>query len=239
MKLFISALLLLVGTGIPCLAEWETAAYLGSAHTQNADVRVRQQALGTDLLFRDVSYLGESLQSPQYYGLRAGNLFTEHFGLEAEFIHLKVFANIAESVLTSGTVAGVPTNGNFPMNTFVQRFSVSHGMNLLLVNFVARKQFLRASQEQLGRLLISGRAGAGATIPHAETEIMGFRDEHYQWGRAAFQVAGGVEARIWRKLYGLAEYKFSLTDQRFRVAAGGASTLLGSHHGVFGLAIHF
>jgi hypothetical protein len=125
------------------------------------------------------------------------------------------------------------------MSAFVQRFSVSHGMNLLLVNFVARKQLLRDAREGLGRVLLIGRVGAGGTIPHAETEIMGLRDEHYEWGRLAFQVAGGSEVRLWRGLYALAEYKYTHTDQRFRISAGDAKALLRSHHGVFGLGIHF
>ena len=239
MKLYFSALLLIAVMAIPCRAEWQVAAYLGDAHTQNAGVHIRQQPLGTDLLFRDVSYRGESFESPQYYGLRGGNFFTEHFGLETEFIHLKVFANLGRSVPTRGTVAGVPTSGSFPMSTFVQRFSVSHGMNMLLVNFVARKQFFPAPQERLGRLLINGRAGVGATIPRAETEIMGLRDEHYQWARVALQFAGGAEVRLWRKLYALGEYKYTHSDERFRVSGGDATTLQRSHHGVFGLAIHF
>jgi lipid A oxidase len=237
-KLCLSALLLIGVIAVPCRAEWQAAAYLGSSHTQNGDIHIRQPALASDLLFRDASYRGESFESPQYYGVRGGYFF-EHFGVEAEFIHLKVFANLGRSVQTSGTVAGMGISGSFPMSTLVQRFSVSHGMNLLFINFVARKQFLRAPQERLGRILINGRAGVGGTIPHAETEITSLKDEHYQWGRVVFHLAGGAEIRLWRKLYALGEYKFTRTDQRFRVAAGNASTLLRSHHGVFGLGIHF
>ena len=233
------SILLFVAIAVPCCAEWHVAAYLGVAHTQNADIRITQPEFGTNLRFRDVSFRGESLQSPQYYGLRTGNFFTDHLGLEAEFIHLKVFANLNRAVPTSGTISGVPVSGAFPMSTFVQRFSVSHGMNLLLANVIGRKQFLRSPQERLGRLIINARAGVGGTIPHAETEVAGLSHEHYQWGRVAFQLAGGGELRLWRKLYGMAEYKYTHTDQRFRVRAGHADALLRSHHGVFGLAIHF
>jgi hypothetical protein len=233
------AVLLLVATALPCRAEWHAAAYLGAAHTQNSDVRLHQPALGTDLLFREVSYRGESFASPQYYGARGGYFFGEHLGVEAEFIHLKVFANVERPIQTSGTLNGVVINGSFPMSTFVQRFSVSHGMNMLLANLMVRKQFLRGPDNRLGRFLLTGRAGVGGTIPHPETELMGARDEHYQPGRAAFHLAGGGEIRLWRKLYALAEYKYTHTDQRFRIAAGNADALFRSHHGVFGLGIHF
>jgi len=220
----LSAVLLLVAA-LPCRAEWHAAAYLGAAHTQNSDVRIRQPAIGTDLLFRDVSYRGESFESPQYYGARAGYFFGERFGVEAEFIHLKVFANLERPVQTNGSFNATAISGSFPMSVFVQRFSVSHGMNMLLVNLVVRKQFLRGSGDRLGRLHVTGRAGVGGTIPHPETEIGGMRDEHYQWGRAAIHLAAG--------------YKFTHTDQRFRIAAGNADALFRSHHGVFGLGIHF
>jgi hypothetical protein len=230
---------LLLFAALPCHAEWHAAAYLGAAHTQNADVRMRQPSLGTDLLFRDVSYRGESFQSPQYYGGRGGYFFSDKFGVEAEFVHLKVFANLERPVETSGTLNATAINGSFPMSAFVQRFSVSHGLNLLLINLVARRHFLRRPGEKLGRILLIGRAGAGGSIPHPETEIMAARDEHYQWGRAAFHIAMGAEVRLWRKLYGLGEFKFTRTDQRFRIAAGNADAVMRSNHGVFGLGIHF
>src|SRR5688572_28637274 len=134
MSLCLSTLLLVAVAAIPCRAEWQAAAYLGGAHTQNTDVHIRQPGLGTDLTFRDVSHRGESFESPQYYGVRAGYFFTRNFALEGEFIHLKVFANLERPVETSGTLTGAAVSGHLPMNTFVQRFSVSHGMNLLLVN---------------------------------------------------------------------------------------------------------
>ncbi len=230
---------LFAASALPCQAEWHVAAFLGVAHTQNSNVRIRQPSLATDLSFRDVSYRGESFESPQYYGLRSGYFFSQHLGIEAEFIHLKVFANLTRPVQMSGTVSGLPISGIFPMGAFVQRFSVSHGLNLLLANVVARKQFYRSAQEGLGRVIINAHAGVGGTIPHAETEVVGLPDQHYQWGRAAFHLAAGAEFRLWRKLYALSEYKYTHTDQRFHVAAGDASTLLRSHHGVFGLGIHF
>ena len=231
--------LLLAAAAVPGYAEWHVAAYLGATHTQNSNVHIRQPVLANDLTFRDVSYRGESFHSPQYYGLRSGYFFARHLGIEAEFIHLKVFANLDRPVQTNGMVSGIPITGTLPMGAFVQRFSVSHGLNLLLVNVVARKQLYRSSREGLGRLIINARAGVGGTIPHAETEIAGLPDQHYQWGRVAFQAAAGGEIHLWRNLYALSEYKYTQTDQHFRVSAGNASTLLRSHHGVFGLGIHF
>jgi opacity protein-like surface antigen len=230
---------LLLFAALPCQAEWHVAAYLGAAHTQNSDARIRQASSGTNLLFRDVGYRGESFQSPQYYGARGGFFPGEHFGVEAEFIHLKAFGNLERPVQTSGSFGGISVSGRFPMSNFVQRFSVSHGLNMLLANLVVRKQFLRGSGKRLGRLFISGRAGVGGTIPHPETEIMGVSDEHYQWGRVAFHLAGGGEIRLWGKLYALAEYKYTHTDQHFRVAAGNADALFRSHHAVFGVGLHF
>lgn len=58
-------------------------------------------------------------------------------------------------------------------------------------------------------------------------------------GRLAWQVAGGVEFRLWRGLYALGEYKFTRTRQRGEIFSGRAQSLLRTHHGVFGLAYHF
>ena len=58
-------------------------------------------------------------------------------------------------------------------------------------------------------------------------------------GRLAWQVAGGIEIKLWRGLYALGEYKFTRTRQRGTIFSGEAESLLRSHHGVFGLSYRF
>ncbi len=220
-------------------AESYVGGYIGAAHTQNSSLILNQPATASSIVFHAIQYEGNSFQSPLYYGFRGGQFFTRHFGVEAEFVHLKVFAKVDHTVQATGTLHGAPSNAPVVMNTIVQRFSISHGNNLLLANAVVRQDFLRSPDEKLGRLVLTARTGVGATLPHAESTIFGVADEHYQVGRLALQVAAGAEFRLWRHLYGMAEYKFTRNRQRVDVVGGTAESLLLSHHVVTGVEVHF
>ncbi len=221
------------------MAEWQAGGYVGAAHTRSSSLSLNQPALGTSVVFDGVQYEGNSFQSPLYYGFRGGYFFHRHFGAEIEFTHMKVFAEINRTVQAAGAIGATAVSSPLPMRSVVQRFSISHGNNLLLANITARQDFFRSGDQKLGRLIIYGKFGAGATIPHAESTIFGVADEHYQVGQPAIQLAGGAEVRLWRKLYWMAEYKFTRNRQRVDVPSGTAETLLLSHHGVTGIDIHF
>jgi hypothetical protein len=224
---------------LPSAAQWTLGGYIGQAHTQNSGLAIRQPALATDIRFSNIAYSSESFQPPLYYGVRAGYQLRPHWGIEAELTHLKVFANIDRATVVTGTLNGASINGAAPINSIVQRFSISHGVNLLLANAVFRHQLGRSATESSAPVYLVFRAGAGATIPHAESTIEGQTDEHYQVGSPAFQLAGGIEARIGRRLYWSGEYKFTQTRQHVAVHAGTAATLLQSHHLITGPVIHF
>jgi opacity protein-like surface antigen len=238
MRLFVMIAVLLALQRM-AFAEWNVAGYIGSAHTQSSDLRITQPAAATDLRLRGVSWSGESFQSPLYYGVRGGDFFTRHLGLEIEFIHLKVFAQTRDLLAAQGTLGGTAVNGRVPMNTIVQRFGISHGNNLLLGNVALRQDYFRTGDESLGCLIVSGRVGIGGTIPHAESTVLGASDEHYQGGSPVEQVAAGAEFRLIRHLYAMGEYKFTHNHQHVDVVGGTASTPLNSHHLVVGAAVHF
>ena len=237
----ISLALWLVLAVLPAQAEWQIAAYLGGAHTQSSDVTARLPSLDTDARFRRVGYIGNSFEPPLYYGIRGGNFFGRHVGVEAEFIHLKVLADIHQPVPAEGTFAGTVLQGPVPLSNFVQRFSISHGVNLLLGNLALRQSWWESGAEKLGRVLVNVRVGFGGTFPHPEIQVNGMLREQYQVGRPVFQAAGGAELRLWRKAYWLAEYKYTYTNQRisFPRLSGSIETLLQSHHLVTGVALHF
>jgi hypothetical protein len=224
---------------VPASAQWTAAAYFGAAHTQNSFLDVRQQALGTDIRFHNIAYHGKSFQPPLYYGLRTGYWFRHHWGVEAELTHLKVFARVEQTARVTGTLNGVAIDSQVPINSIVQRFSISHGVNLLLANAVFHQAMGRSREPGHPRAYAVLRFGAGVTIPHAESTIQNLVDEHYQVGSPAFQVAASVEVRIWERLYWTAEYKFTRTREQVDVNSGTATTLLLSHHFATGPAIHF
>jgi hypothetical protein len=225
---------------IPAVAQWEVAGYIGSAFTQNSDLTLRQPSLRTNLRFGNISYRGESFQSPVYYGVRGGYTFRPHWAGEIEFTHLKVFANVNQSVPINGTLNGAPVSTRQPMNTIIQGFGISHGVNLLMGHIVFRQPLWRpAPRHAQGRLILTFRLGAGTTIPHAETIIEGHANEHYQIGSPVIQLGGGVELSVWRKLHWMGEYKYTRTDEQVNVYSGNATTLLQSHHVITGPVIEF
>ena len=232
-------LALLSCASIPSFAQWTAAAYIGSAHTQNSFLDVEQPALGTNIRFHDVAYQGESFQPPLYYGIRGGYWFRRYWGAEVELTHLKIFARVDQPATVTGVLNGTPINSLSPINTIVQRFSISHGDNLLLANAVFHHQLWSSRGSDVPRAYIALRFGVGATIPHAESTIENAVDEHYQAGSPAIQLAGSLEVRLWRRVYWMGEYKFTRTRQQVDVSSGTAATLLQSHHVVTGPAVHF
>jgi len=236
------AALLVCGTGsVSAQAEWTLAAYVGGTHTADTYLAIAQPARGNLLTFDGVRYRGESFIGPIYYGVRSGYFFpfASFLGLEVEFIHAKAFANTARLVFVRGTRAGVPISQQMPMSEIVQGFSISHGLNYLLINAVVRQRWGRTATHPHGRLILVGRVGAGPSIPHPESAIEGASLQHYEAGAAALQLAGGMEFHLWRGLYALGEYKFTRSRQSVEVADGTAQTLLHTHHAVCGLAYHF
>jgi opacity protein-like surface antigen len=215
---------------------WVLAAYLGGARTSASNLTISQSTLGTNLIFQDVRFSSRSFSPPLYYGIRGG-YFSRRLpllGFEAEFIHLKVFANPQQQVRVTGVRRNVATNAEVPLAEIVQQYSISHGVNLLLFNVAARHRIRQAA-----RLALTARAGVGPTLPHTESRIEEEAQEQYELGRLAWQVSGGAEFRLWRGLFVLGEYKFTRTRQQGKVVSGTAESLLRTHNGVFGVGFYF
>lgn len=217
---------------------WVVAAYLGGARTSSSNLTISQPSLGTNLTFQDVRLSSRSFSPPLYYGVRGGYFLRRmpSLGFEAEFIHLKVFADPQQRVRVTGLRRHGVTDGELRLGEIVQQYSISHGVNLLLFNVAARHRVQRVAE---GRLRVTARAGLGPTLPHTESRIEGEGREQYEIGRLAWQTAGGAEFRVWRGLHVLGEYKFTRTRQRGKVASGTAESLLRTHHGVFGVGYYF
>jgi opacity protein-like surface antigen len=216
-------------------AEWSLGAYVGAAHTISTDVPLTQPERDTEVTFAAVTFRGDSFTPPLYYGFRAGRFFGSRpwLGIEAEFIHLKLYARTGETVTASGQLHGVPLDGALRLDTVVQHLSISHGLNLLLANVVARVPL--AGNGYRGTVA-TVRAGVGPTIPHAESRVLGVAaPERYELGAAGLQLAAGVEQRVAGRVWLLAEYKFTRSDQTVAVAEGQAEVLARSHHVVVGL----
>jgi hypothetical protein len=219
----------------PARAQWYIAAYGGGNHTQSATVKIDQPSAGTSLEFRDVEFTAEPLRSPPYYGWRLGRLIGERrrWGIELEFIHLKAIGQTSRPVAIVGRVGSGPSSTavdtRAPMNTLVERYSMTHGLNFLLVNVVSRTPFGASS------VALVARAGAGPTLPHAETTVMGQAREQYEYGGLGAHGAAGLDIRLHRRLSGVIEYKVTAAKPTIDIVNGTGRTAAVSHQVALGL----
>jgi hypothetical protein len=210
-------------------ADWTFAAFLGASFTRPNTLALDRPAFDTHVTFGSIRYDARSFESPVYYGYRAGWLGRSRIGVEIEFIHLKAYARTSDRVSVAGRVRGSPYKATAPMRTIVERFSISHGLNLVFVN-------LTWHAERVGRVVIAARGGAGFAVPHGESTIDGVAVERYGVAGAAFQGASGVELIVGRGFRALAEYKLTSVRPEIAVADGTIAGRFVTHHAVLGLA---
>jgi hypothetical protein len=223
-------------------AEWRTGVFTGKSFTHSSDLNISQSTQGNDLTFSDIHYSDESFNSPIYYGYRLGYFFESrpYLGVELEFFHFKIFSDPQEQVLTSGIQNGSPIHRIQALGEVVQRFSISHGVNFLLLNLVGRYGLFRSLEKPHGRIQWSGRLGIGPTILHPESTIEGVEDEHYEFNSPGLQLAIGSSVSLWSRSSLLVEYKFTYNKvAEAGLAEGTADTSLFTHHLIGGIEVHF
>lgn len=221
------------GIGREALAQdWTIGAYLGAAHTLRSDVHVTLSNPDADVIFADVAYDSRSFSSPIYYGYRIARRLPQHrrVWIEAEVIHVKVYADGESAQPGRGSVAGHAVDA-VRMPDLVQRFSMSHGLNFVLANLVFR--------QVAGRTTLIGRIGGGPVVPHVESVVNHRTRDGYQLAGAGLQGAGGAEVRVWRRIAATIEYKLTRAAPAVDVAAGQVSLRALSHHLAFGVSGRF
>ena len=222
-------------------AQWYVAGYLGTNRTLAAPVTIEQPARNTSLTFSDVTFEARPFKSPQYYGVRVGHLFGERqrFGVEFEWLHPKAYADTSQVVHVTGRLAGVNIDTMARMDTIVQRYAMSHGMNFVLINAVLRVPLTETGTGFASRVAITARAGAGPMVPHAENTVHGESREQYETGGIGYQVAGGVDVRLVGRLSAMADYKFGHGAPEVMIVDGTGRTTANVHQLAFGLALGF
>jgi hypothetical protein len=214
----------------PCGAEWALTAYAGAAHTNPNTLNV-EPSTGGALHVHRVVYEGRSWNSPIYYGGRLTYFFKERrwLGVELEFTHLKAIADTSQFVRVN---EGAPA----PLAGTVQRFELSHGLNLVFANAVVRKQAPGASGK---RLTLTARGGLGPTLPHVEATFGGVTRDEYQRGGLAGHVSGGLEWRVAGDLSAVIDLRFSQARERIDLGAGTLRGTFASRHLDFGIGWKF
>jgi len=220
-------------------ADWMLSGFLGAAKTQSSTIDLSLPAQSTQLQLEGAEYRGESFQSPQYYGVRLTKTVGPWLGIEGEFIHAKVFAEVERDVRATGTRHGAPLAADVRLSSLVQRLSMSHGLNFILVNVAARRGFGQANATGSHRVVGVVRAGAGPTMPHAESHIDDVTMEQYEGGGLGVQVGGGIEVLLGHGVGALGEYKFTAASPEIDVPGGTATIPSRTHHVVFGVLVKF
>lgn len=201
----------LVLTPTPARAEWVAAVFLGASATSPTTLTLHRAGL-PDITWRDVPLAGRAFESPPYYGYRFG--WRPRHGpvaVEAELVHLKVYT----------------PDGAMPP---VERYSLSHGLNLVLGNAMFRTPLTR-------RFSIDARGGIGVAVPHAESRVSGVTREQYEVSSAAFQIAAGPRVAVGTHAHLFAEYKWTTTSPIVHVSGGTIRGRYTTQHGAAGLEV--
>lgn len=225
----------------PAAAEPFLDLYTGKSFTRRSDIRITQPAFGNNFTFENVSFDDESFKTSPYYGLRAGYFFESvpAVGLALEFFHFKLLGETAETRHLIGTRSGAPVDAAVRVDSIVQQFNISHGLNYLTLDLLLRHRLLSDGERfRQGRVQLYGGVGVGPVIAHAENRIDGAPNEQrYEVAGAGVQVFLGARGLLF-KYFGLfAEYKFTHSSLEVSVASGEGHVEENTHHLVGGITI--
>ena len=180
-------------------ADWVLGAYVGNAATLSSTVVLTQPDRQTELEIAGVEYRGESFKFPLYYGYRVTWIPDRYrwLGIEAEYIHAKVFSQTDQSVNVRGTLDGVPVEGSVQLSSIVQRLAMSHGLNFFFGSVAVRRELGFVDSRGTPRLVAIARVGAGPTMPHTEVTIGSEHVDQDESGGLGMQVGGGLQFAVW------------------------------------------
>lgn len=208
--LFASVLFVVCWTAEAKASTWTLELMGGVAKSLPMPLSISQSGQ-SDIDFT-ARYDGESFKIPPYYEYRIG-YWKEGKAIEVEFIHHKLYLE------------------NNPPE--VQLFSISHGLNLIMVN--------RAWDMESYIL----RVGGGIVVTHPESTVRGLSFKEtggwngYYISGATVQGAIAKRFNLWEGLFANIEAKATLSYVVVPIADGDARVTDVSLHGLFGLGYEF
>ena len=88
------------------------------------------------------------------------------------FFHFKIIGQTEETRRLTGVHGGAPIDANVPVDTVVQHFDVTHGVNYLMLNGHLRHSFFPDGEAYPhGRVQLYGGGGLGPVIGHPRGHI--------------------------------------------------------------------
>ena len=220
-------------------AETLFSAYTGTSYTRDSDLRLTQPGSATDLTLRDVRWDAHPFKPAPYYGLRVTHFYERrpNWGAAIDYTHYKIYANTDRAVRADGMLRGLPIGATLPMNQLVQRFEISHGVNVLSINGLYRWLDLPIAD---GRLRPYVGAGLAYYRPHAENTVGGTPFESgYEASGFGYQLLAGAHYQLTERIGLFAETKFNSGTAKVDIAGGRAETPLRTFHVVGGISYRF
>lgn len=218
---------------LPGRAETFASIYTGSSKTRQSDLKLSQPALGTDLAAQGVRWSADPFRPAPYYGLRVTHFADEasSWGFAVGYTHYKIYAKTDREVTVSGTSRGAPVSAVVPLNQFVQRFEISHGVNVLSLDGVYR---------WAGHVEPYVGLGAAYYLAHAESTVGGAPHETgYQPSGFGVQTFAGLRWRMTERTGLFAEARYDTGKARVDIADGRAETPLHTFHLAAGISVDF
>ncbi len=152
---------------------------IGVSFTRPSDLNVDLPSEKTEATFDRVRWSGQPFVSPLYYVLRFGR-----GDLAVDFTHYKIYAATQNSYREHGTWKGQNVDDTVRLDSRVQHFEVSHGVNALGLVAIARSPLRRGFYAGIGPVVY---------LSHSESTIDGTAGE---WGYgltgAGFEAFGGI-----------------------------------------------
>jgi len=220
--------------------EIQIGAYGGYNHTRPSEVRFVQPN-DTNLTFEDVQWMGESLKTEPYWGVRVSYWSPKlrRLGFMFDYTHAKATAIKTQTLKQSGTRDGKPVPSQEPFEATFRKLEFTHGLNFFTLNALYRTRGLHNwIAPYLG-------IGIGLSVPHVDTNRAGAPDDartySHQITGLAFQGLGGIEWKLHRsgRISAFTEYKVTYTSNRGELNGGGwLDTDLWTHQVPVGFSYH-
>ncbi len=217
--------------------EWVFTLYSGRSKTDDSDLSIRIPGDNTSLTYQNVRWDDKSLEMPLYYGNRITYWPSNQarFGFSAEFFHHKVYIDPDQVTQVTGTLKGAPHDVVEPIGNTLPYFSISNGINYVILSVIARQRSQVSERYPSGRIQPYAGVGYGLVIPHSESRIGSDTNGRYRTDGWSWQLFGGMEYRMSPDWGLFLEYRY--TDYRASVEVardGTAKARFQSDHLVIG-----
>jgi Opacity protein and related surface antigens len=223
---------------------WNLSLFTGGSATRSSDVRLLQHATHTDATFHGVNWAGKPFSGSVYYGYRVGTFFknTPRVGMELEFLHAKAYAKVQENRRITGTWHGQPVDETAPMDSRVQEFRITNGINTISLNLLYRVPVYTSPSFPDGRIQPYALMGlsyyllyAINTVDGEDNQPRGYRNSDF-----GYNLGLGVRYAITPRVSLFVEGRYTEGDARVNIARGGEGfTSLRTLHSIGGITYGF